>query len=176
MIARIDSWLLDRFQTVAAWIHRWTGFDCLSQGRGCLGAAGCFGLLQVLQLAAESKWGVILWAGVVYVVAAGFYLREAFADDVLDLADAMIRSEAERGLRNYRRAHRELRLLRMLCTWLTVLFLSTPHLFWALRCVVFFVHSAVYLSACDPQPPSRGKVREWWATLGKRLVPVEVRR
>lgn len=31
-----------------------------------------------------------------------------------------------------------------------------------------------FLDACDPLPPCRGKVREWWENRNKKLVPIEV--
>jgi hypothetical protein len=32
-----------------------------------------------------------------------------------------------------------------------------------------------FLRACDPLPPCRGKVQEWWANRHKQLIPISVK-
>jgi len=158
-----DWWLLDHVERCAAWIQTWTGWDCLQQSRACYAIAS---LAELLQVVTVLRWGFFAPFALLSLALSGWYAflaMDAHGDD-------WIRRIVDAGYPNPRKMS-DFALLRVL---LAVAFLLSflPLTSWLARLFLAAVLAASYVSACDPLPPSKGKVRDWWANLGKLPMPV----
>lgn len=168
MIREIDAFLISQVERAASWVQLWTGLDCLDQARISAGLAGCCLLWDI---ASKARWtGRHDWWG--YLILIGLTARAVFEHEGIQI----IRHEAKMGLRNRNKLRpfgTATRLFLVCVCGVDILaFIFQPaKRYWAVSGYIWFYSAYVFLEACDPLPPSLGKVREWLQALGNRLVP-----
>ncbi len=163
----LDWWLLHKVEKGSRWIQTCSGWDCFLQARGCYGLAGLFQLLMIVTLAGLSGW-FIIFGGSFYAAAALWYAYLATRDE-----DQRLQRYLGLGASNYRKLP-DFAPGRLLILSLCIFNSALPLVRWQQAATVIALALAFYLKACDPLPPSKGKAREWWASLGKQPVAVQV--
>ncbi len=163
LIQITDAFLLSHIERLSRKIQLLTGWDCFLQARFCYALVVGFQLWAILDLAKLPRWLAIPIALVYTAVAAG-YLWIAGSRFHLDDWE---RKQVERGFSNWSKADADLQIIRFCFAGVG------PAACFALprnnAAVILTLALAMYLRACDPLPPCRGKIRDWLDTA--KLVP-----
>jgi hypothetical protein len=157
LVSFIDGWILDQIERVSHQVQKLTGWDCLDQARFCYLLAGGFLLLAILRQFDTLPLAISLIIGLVYAICAAFYLLLSMG--ALGFLDDWHRRQAERGFRNSQRVEPPLQLMRVVLLFVCVAITVAAGALGAAPS--YCAALALYLRACDPLPPCRGKAREW---------------
>jgi hypothetical protein len=99
-------------------------------------------------------WKIVAGAVIVnYLVDGAFYWKVKEQRAFIRLSHGLANPNKMNLIRVYR-------LLLLATCWIDMYLLAL---------MIYF-----FLDSCDPLPPCKGKVREWWENRNKKLIPVEV--
>jgi hypothetical protein len=168
-LLEFDAWLLSFAGAVGAFIQQWAGVDCLDQAR----FAWRLGWLAfVCRTALHGEWG---WFA--------FGVLPCLMGTLSDPEDAQIRQDALRGFRNRRQLNKGMAWSRYMWLFISVIDSALDLAIlahgqhrpdWMSSLPVHCLTISAWLRCCDPLPPCKGKIREWWKSLGKQQVPAQV--
>ncbi len=171
-LSTLDRAIVARAERVAHAVQRWTGWDNLVLHKAALVLAAACILWRILLQAQTTGHLPGWWAFDVVIIAwlTGYVL---FSHENEQEAEFRARC----GLCNPCKIDSRAMLLRMIWLWIVCFGLAFIGLDprdavrWPNFGEALGFWLALLFDSCDPLPPCRGKVREWFDALGQKPVP-----